>query len=153
MDSHTRYLKPVSHITNPPPAWLYMLDMGDLVRRRLLPHGLEDVQHLPDVAVLGLEAAGEPAALVAESHVDHRLQRNLDLRVGVRNLGRSGRRSCGCCWRSFNSLGRLIRLGKLGIHYTFGVGVEHLGYLGLVLHQGLVSVLGGRTRWTPGLVL
>merc|ERR1711899_319801 len=57
--------------------------------RCLLLDRLEDVEHLADVPVLGLEQVGEPASVVGEAHVHHRLQGHLDPRFGV---------DCSC-WR------------------------------------------------------
>merc|ERR1712173_14098 len=48
---------------------------------------LQNVQNFSNVAILGLQKAGEPTSLVGESHVHHCLQSNLDLRIRMRSNG------------------------------------------------------------------
>ena len=48
-------------------------------RSPLLLDGLENVQHLPDVTVLGLQERSQPAAFITESHVGHSLERHLEI--------------------------------------------------------------------------
>merc|ERR1719410_3339732 len=52
----------------------------------LLLDRLQNVQDLADVAILGLQKRGQPAALVGEAHVGHGLERYLDPRVRVSHL-------------------------------------------------------------------
>ena len=71
----------------------------------LLSDGLEEVEDLADIALFGLEEAGQPPALVAEAHVEHGLQRHTDPWVGV--LGLRGRGS-----NSLNHRGRRFLGGQ-----------------------------------------
>merc|ERR1712106_333309 len=50
-------------------------------RDRLFSDWLEDVQHLPNVSILGLKKTGQPSSFIGEAHVHHRLYSNLYLRV------------------------------------------------------------------------
>merc|ERR1719468_287538 len=97
----------------------------------LLLDGLQDVQHLPDVAILGLQERGEPSALVGEAHVGHGLERHLDPGVRVSYLDRSrgdlslysGGRGC-------------LRLREVGVQ-----GVLTLGDLLRLLYSLVIRVL------------
>jgi len=72
----------------------------------LLLDWLQDVQNFSNVAILGLQKAGEPASLVGESHVHHCLQSNLDLGIRMRSNGSRGDVS----WRVLRQ-GRVERQG------------------------------------------
>merc|ERR1712192_226209 len=74
-----------------------------ILGRHLLLDRLKDVEHLPDVPVLGLEQVGQPAPLVGEAHVHHGLQRHLDPRVGV---------DCNRCWWSRGSCSLVLGGGS-----------------------------------------
>merc|ERR1719410_1858365 len=55
----------------------------------LLLDRLQNVQDLADVAILGLQKRGQPAALVGEAHVCHGLESHLDPGVSVSHLSLS----------------------------------------------------------------
>merc|ERR1719410_1931947 len=76
----------------------------------LLLDRLQNVQDLADVAILGLQKRGQPAALVGEAHVCHGLESHLDPGVSVSHL------SLGWGDLSLHSRGRgCLRLGEVGV--------------------------------------
>merc|ERR1712170_78099 len=116
----------------------------------LLLDRLQNVQDLPDVAILGLQERGQPASLVGEAHVGHGLKRNLDPGVSVSHL------SLGWCDLSLRSRGRgCLRLGEVGVQRALV-----LGDLLWVLDSLLLGILFVRDhspvpliiRWGGGLL-
>merc|ERR1719410_593018 len=97
----------------------------------LLLDRLQNVQDLADVAILGLQKRGQPAALVGEAHVCHGLESHLDPWVSVSHLGLS--------WGdlSLRSRGRgCLCLGEVWVQRALV-----LGDLLCVLDSLLLSVL------------
>merc|ERR1719410_2744264 len=83
----------------------------------LLLDRLQNVQDLADVAILGLQKRGQPAALVGEAHVCHGLESHLDPGVIVSHLGLS--------WGdlSLRSWGRgCLRLGEVRVQRALVLG-------------------------------
>merc|ERR1719158_327230 len=109
---------------------------------RSLPDGLQDVQHLPDVASLGLQQVGQPAPVIGEAHVGHRLESNLDLGVGVSHCILYFR-----LWLCPCILARcILHFGQIGVDWGRGQGVLHWGLAGLLLllhHQSPFFILAG----------
>ena len=58
-----------------------MLNILGILLLSLLLDGLQNVQDLPDVAILSLQERGQPAALVGEAHVCHGLECHLNPNV------------------------------------------------------------------------
>merc|ERR1719410_2025827 len=112
----------------------------------LLLDRLQNVQDLADVAILGLQKRGQPAALVGEAHVCHGLESHLDPGVSVSHLGLS--------WGdlSLHSRGRgCLCLGEVGVQRALVLGgllsrlrLNLIRLLGLFLLLFLISsLLGG----------
>merc|ERR1719410_3044777 len=104
----------------------------------LLLDRLQNVQDLADVAILGLQKRGQPAALVGEAHVCHGLECHLDPGVRVSHL------SLGWGDLSLRSQGRgCLRLREVRVQRALVLGdlLLVLGDLLCVLDSLLLSVL------------
>merc|ERR1719410_1125888 len=83
----------------------------------LLLDRLQNVQDLADVAILGLQKQGQPAALVGEAHVCHGLESHLDPGVSVSHL------SLGSGDLSLRSRGRgCLCFGEVGVKRALVLG-------------------------------
>merc|ERR1719410_3269514 len=108
----------------------------------LLLDRLQNVQDLADVAILGLQKRGQPAALVGEAHVGHGLERYLDPGVSVSHLG------LGSSDLSLHSRGRgCLCLGEVGVQRALVLGDLLSGVLLVRDHSPVLLIF----RWGGGL--
>merc|ERR1719410_2699158 len=121
----------------------------------LLLDRLQNVQDLADVAILGLQKRGQPAALIGEAHVGHGLECHLDSGVSVSHLGldwgdlslRSRGRGCLCLREVgvqralvLNSL--LLSVLLVRDHSPVLLIIKRGGGLLIQLRLNLISLLG-----------
>merc|ERR1719410_2325928 len=102
----------------------------------LLLDGLQDVQDLANVAILGLQERGQPSALVGEAHVCHGLESHLDPGVSVSHLGLS--------WGdlSLHSRGRgCLCLGEVGVQRALVLGDLLSGVLLVRDHSPVLLII------------
>merc|ERR1719410_3343587 len=104
----------------------------------LLLDRLQNVQDLADVAILGLQERGQPAALVGEAHVCHGLESHLDPGVSVSHL------SLGWGDLSLHSRGRgCLCLGEVGVQRALVLGDLLSGVLLVRDHSPVLLIIRG----------